>query len=727
MMEAPAPMIVGPGGQQNGHGFVAGREAASMMKDFQKTGGDIAAVARTAAKNALTYAQEFGWGDVFSTFEYKVVDGKWTNNGRTLEDMNDPLEVGGDRIKRVLEAEKRMKEDPSIKQAVVASEDLKVGYDRHYLYVYTRDEQNPDHISALAIEFQGKESEFQNVLSRLSNQSNSRHENTPVSFSKPLFFKAEKTINVSDIHAAAQESFGSEDRKKEMGSYLSRLSRDTTQFEQLIKRREKQEQELQAKIEAMILQEPKVASGFAGIAHGIVQMIDTTLREDSRRRDVSEVRDMHVYKELKEPQVSSQLVEMIKNDDSKLPEKKTERKIVAGTVLRSTEKNEEKKAVAVEKNAIPPLLLALFQPKAENQSEKDGEQPHRELQTNTIQKSGNKALLQRENNDVEMVQAVAREIIQPLIPLIMVFLSEGMKSFEPSETPFIPSEKQEQIDTTVRSENISQTILKVFSPATFILEQNTDELRLHPTQHKEMEQKEEILTGFTKIISSVLRLGERGEFDLSGKDLEMETESMIFQEHVLQSALLLEQKISQEFFHQETHTIPDSLQRISLYVSLLKRIDTPSHLRELMAFLIQKEVSELNEQNAFSTRSGYQELFAMIQSVRSSERVLVHVEQFIISLEAIVEQKYGITIHLNPNDPTFCETVFSILIQLYLEQNQPKEKISKEEQKSIPSDDLIGYYLERMQSNQSTPAPSIFFARQGIIYQYMHASNTFVS
>ena len=61
-----APPIAGPGGSTSGHGFVSGREAMSMMKDFQSTQGDLKAVAKSAAKNTLTYNQEFIWAMLLS-------------------------------------------------------------------------------------------------------------------------------------------------------------------------------------------------------------------------------------------------------------------------------------------------------------------------------------------------------------------------------------------------------------------------------------------------------------------------------------------------------------------------------------------------------------------------------------------------------------------------------------------------------------------------------------
>lgn len=291
MIEMAMPVMAVGQISDTGHGYSAGREMSGLKAVFEKT-GSIASVAREGAENQVTFKMEFADGlKTIMGFNYQVVGGRWMNKGRTLEEISDEMEVGGDRVKRVLEAERMMALDKNIRQAIVVSEDL--GYGRSYLYLFNRDPEVKDKISALALEFQGDNGELASLVQGLKAKQNHQGRNEkPASFTQPLFFTSQDAITVEDFYSAAAKSFSEERRKGEMKSYFLRLSRDVANFPNLLKSQEAETEALTRKYVEEMIKEENVACGIAAIVHGgmeIVERWQETIRERSRFSPVGPV------------------------------------------------------------------------------------------------------------------------------------------------------------------------------------------------------------------------------------------------------------------------------------------------------------------------------------------------------------------------------------------------------------------------------------------------------
>lgn len=327
MAEAPSAMGgFGPGSGGDPHvNFSSARQGAGLYEVFMKTKGDVHAVAEAGAEDSITYSQEFNTQRAIIPFEYTIRNKRFTNKGRTLDDINDVSGAGGDRLMRVKSAEKMMVENPLISQAVVASDDL--GFDRSYLYVYTRDKEDGNKISAVAIEHQGTSAEFAKFFSSVGERSTRKTENnSPASFDSPLFFTADTQISLPEVFGAAARSYESPERQKEMQPFLDRLSRDAYGFNELVEQREREkarltkafEQEAQKLLED---RDTRTALGLVGQSVAAVarsldldttdmytrRSEETTTQDDRRVRDIAipreESRQNEKIEEVKEPQV----------------------------------------------------------------------------------------------------------------------------------------------------------------------------------------------------------------------------------------------------------------------------------------------------------------------------------------------------------------------------------------------------------------------------------------
>ncbi len=247
----------------DGHGYVAKREEDYLEERYEET-GDLTLVAKTAAENAVTYQAEFVDHKTLMAFGYTLSpEGRWMNSGKTLEQLVDLSEVGGDRIFRVMEAEQRMITDDTVEQAVVISEDL--GYGRSYIYLYT---DQGDGVQALAIEYQGTTGELQRLQRILAQRSLSTGEDQidTTDFSKPLFY--ERQLGITDIFAAIEQSYESEASKLAATPYLERIKHDVDRFPQVIQAQQEQVAALVVEFERQILANETVQQGLAAFVRG---------------------------------------------------------------------------------------------------------------------------------------------------------------------------------------------------------------------------------------------------------------------------------------------------------------------------------------------------------------------------------------------------------------------------------------------------------------------------
>lgn len=267
MIEAMPQAMMGLG-SSNGHGYSAGREFLSIQKVFNKT-GSITLAARAGAEDFVGFKKEFADLSTILSFSYEVKDGRWMNNGRTLDEINDPEELGGDRILRVLAAEKTMGQDPNITQAAVISEDL--GFGRSYLYLFSKNADNSNEISALAIEYQGSQEALRNFVQNLWLRSDAygRDIRKP-DFSKPIFFTNSTSVGVRDVFDLAQKSLQKEGGDENTRSYLSKFARDAVDVPSVLARQEIEIENLTRKYQEQMLQDTDIVSGIASMVAGSV-------------------------------------------------------------------------------------------------------------------------------------------------------------------------------------------------------------------------------------------------------------------------------------------------------------------------------------------------------------------------------------------------------------------------------------------------------------------------
>ncbi len=269
MIEAMPQAVMGSG-SFNGHGYSAGREFLSIQKVFGKT-KSITQAARAGAEDFVGFKKEFADLSTILSFSYEVRDGRWMNMGRRLDEINDPDEIGGDRILRVLSAEKAMSHDPSITQAAVISEDL--GFGRSYLYLFQRNPDQPEQISALAIEYQGSGEALGNFVGNLWTRSRTgKDETKTIDYTKPIFFTEKTAVGVVDVFDMAIKSLQKEVGTDKTRSYLSRLARDSVDFPSVLARQEMEIENLTRKYRQQLLQDIDIVSGIASIVAGSVAL-----------------------------------------------------------------------------------------------------------------------------------------------------------------------------------------------------------------------------------------------------------------------------------------------------------------------------------------------------------------------------------------------------------------------------------------------------------------------
>lgn len=255
-------------GSSNGHGYSAGREFLSIQKVFDKT-KSISIAARAGAEDFVGFKKEFADLSTILSFSYEVKDGRWMNNSRTLDEINDPQELGGDRILRVLAAEKTMGQDSGITQAAVISEDL--GFGRSYLYLFSKNADKPNEVSALAIEYQGSKEALGNFVQNLWSRSDvGGGDARKVDFSKPIFFTNSTSVGVHDVFDLAQKSLQKEGGAENTRSYLSRFARDVVDFPSVLARQEIEIENLTRKYQEQMLKDTDIVSGIASMVAGSV-------------------------------------------------------------------------------------------------------------------------------------------------------------------------------------------------------------------------------------------------------------------------------------------------------------------------------------------------------------------------------------------------------------------------------------------------------------------------
>ena len=276
LAEAFAPTI-GLSTSPDGCGYSSSRQMRGSFKVLEKT-GSIREAARATASDFVTLDSEFFRLKTIIPYSYHVTEnGTWENGGRTLQDLNDPELTDGERIKRVIEVQNVMARNPSLTQAAVGSEDT--GSGRNYLYLFTRDANDQNLINALAVEHQGNENEFRDFLRALSPQRN----HSSVSFDKPLFFRRNDQLQITDVFKGVLDSYKDQVRKEEMKPYLTRLAHDTVDFPNLLKRHREEIDMLAKRFQEEMLSNDDVLVGLAAVVRGVSQTVEDRIGKDTRR------------------------------------------------------------------------------------------------------------------------------------------------------------------------------------------------------------------------------------------------------------------------------------------------------------------------------------------------------------------------------------------------------------------------------------------------------------
>ncbi len=263
-MIAFGPAVIGPGMNTNDHGYNAGRQFIGMKTTLEKT-GSISKTAEAAAKDTITLAEEFFQQQTIIPYEYEIVNGKWTSGGKTLDELGI-----GERVERIIRAQDGMAQHSSITQALTVSEDT--GSGRSYIYLFSKDKDDKNKISALAIEYNGTTNELATLLKNLSGHSQD--------FTQPLFVNEEREISIKNFFRAAFDSFGTEERRSQVNSYLKRLDRDVSDFPALVFEHQKRVTELARKIEEDLLSDPDLVSGLACAVNGLNRVVEAWISQE---------------------------------------------------------------------------------------------------------------------------------------------------------------------------------------------------------------------------------------------------------------------------------------------------------------------------------------------------------------------------------------------------------------------------------------------------------------
>lgn len=243
-------------------------KSQDYLSSILAQGASMDAASKALAKDAVGWQHEFILHQPLIPFDYDVnEEGRWVDGGgKTVEQLNDPNDIGGDRIGRTLHAESGLMSNPDVKMAATISPDL--GYGRSFVYLYSRGENNT--IKALAVEFQGTDAQLQRFFTGLGLQggadiSNSSDQN------KALFFT--KEVGANQIFEEAKNSLSGDSSQNE---YLDRLSQSVSAYPLLLEERNRQvEQYANKALETMLSQE-NVRQGLAMAVYGVIELASQT-------------------------------------------------------------------------------------------------------------------------------------------------------------------------------------------------------------------------------------------------------------------------------------------------------------------------------------------------------------------------------------------------------------------------------------------------------------------
>ncbi len=243
-------------------------KSQDYLSGILQQGASMDAASKALAKDAVGWQHEFILHQPLIPFDYNINEaGRWVDGGgKTVEELNDPNDIGGDRIGRTLHAESGLMSNPDVKMAATISPDL--GYGRSFVYLYSRGENNT--IKALAVEFKGTDAQLQRFFTGLGLQggadiSKSADQN------QALFFT--KEVGVNQIFEEAKNSLSGDSSQNE---YLDRLSRSTSAYPLLLEERNRQVEQYAAKaLETMLAQE-NVRQGLAMAVFGVIELASQT-------------------------------------------------------------------------------------------------------------------------------------------------------------------------------------------------------------------------------------------------------------------------------------------------------------------------------------------------------------------------------------------------------------------------------------------------------------------
>lgn len=279
------------------------------------------------SKDAIGWQDEFVLMKPLIPFDYLVnEEGRWVNDGgKTVEELNDPNDVGGDRIGRTLHAESSMMNDSSVQMAATISPDL--GYGRSFIYLYSRGENNS--IRALAVEFKGTDAQLQRFFIGLGLKGNADISDSS-NHDKALLFK--KAINPLQILEEATNSLSGDNSQQE---YLDRLSRTVSTFPLLLEERNRQIEQFANRAMELMMTEKDTQQGLAMAVYGVMelarQMTDTTIQHVysdsvetisgifdyiSRERDTKEYQNISLEYRQEDWEIAPSVKELLSDDKS---------------------------------------------------------------------------------------------------------------------------------------------------------------------------------------------------------------------------------------------------------------------------------------------------------------------------------------------------------------------------------------------------------------------------
>ena len=438
-MVAFGPAVIGPGMNTNDHGYNAGRQFIGMKTTLEKT-GSISKTAEAAAKDAITLAEEFFQQQTIIPYEYEIVNGKWTSGGKTL------YELGvGERVERVIRVQDGMAHDSNITQALTVSENT--GSGRSYVYLFSKDKDDKKKISALAIEYNGTANELATLLKNLSGHSQD--------FTQPLFVNEEREISIKSFFRAAFDSFGTEERRLQVNSYLKRLDRDVSDFPALVFEHQKRVTELARKIEVDLLSDPDLVSGLSCAVNGLNRVVEAWISQEGdvyyqRLGEQSSpivTESRHVFYETRTPVIEYSSAA-------------TTPSFVENEVLDDGEKAGETKSKDVPDAAVGLFVQTLI--KSINEENEEGI-------VNIIGASEEKAKVSETELSAEMIT----DVIEPIVPIMEVILQQLIEDGIYEVTPLSESTLVED------PENFMQRLVL---------------LMLAPPQNQDVESRVEIRT-----------------------------------------------------------------------------------------------------------------------------------------------------------------------------------------------------------------------------------------